>query len=71
MSELAKKTYANYHKNYRESLEKAMPYGTMLETARKKREEAQKLENKLTTTPDVSTERIWTDWRKDREKITK
>ena len=71
MSELAKKTYANYHKNYRESLEKAMPYGTMLETARKKREEAQKLENKLTTTPDVSTDRIWTDWRKDREKITK
>lgn len=71
MSELAKKTYANYHKNYRESLEKAMPYGTMLETARKKREEAQKLENELTTTPDVSTERIWTDWRKDREKITK
>ena len=71
MSELAKKTYANYHKNYRESLEKAMPYGTMLETARKKREEAQKLENKLMTTPDVSTDRIWTDWRKDREKITK
>lgn len=73
MSELAKKTYAAYHKQYRQGIEDALsPRTKLLESAREKREEAQNIEKNKTTIGQVLfTDKTWADWRKDREKITK
>lgn len=69
--ELARRTYESYNKQYRAEINAAMPYGTMLEQARKKREEAQKLEeNRTTAAQAMFTDKTWADWRKDRERIT-